>query len=122
MNQMASALFKMVAALGRNMIVANTFGAFAMLVFFALGGVVLSKGMCSSCIYVYIKFLTYSYQKLNIYFTIIKTDDIKKWWIWGYWISPIMYGQNAIVANEFFGHSWSRVSIHPPIMVLVLIF
>ncbi|KAL0704242.1 hypothetical protein Bca4012_070667 [Brassica carinata] len=78
MNQMASALFKMVAALGRNMIVANTFGAFAMLVFFALGGVVLSK------------------------------DDIKKWWIWGYWISPIMYGQNAIVANEFFGHSWSR--------------
>jgi ABC-type multidrug transport system permease subunit len=81
MNQMASALFKMVAALGRNMIVANTFGAFAMLVFFALGGVVLSR------------------------------DDIKKWWIWGYWISPIMYGQNAILANEFFGHSWSRVSI-----------
>ncbi|CAE5957576.1 unnamed protein product [Arabidopsis arenosa] len=78
MNQMASALFKMVAALGRNMIVANTFGAFAMLVFFALGGVVLSR------------------------------DDIKKWWIWGYWISPIMYGQNAILANEFFGHSWSR--------------
>lgn len=41
---------------------------------------------------------------------LIKTDDIKKWWIWGYWISPIMYGQNAILANEFFGHSWSRVS------------
>lgn len=53
MNQMASALFKMVAALGRNMIVANTFGAFAMLVFFALGGVVLSKGMCSSHSYTF---------------------------------------------------------------------
>lgn len=65
MNQMASALFKMMAALGRNMIVANTFGAFSMLVFFALGGVVLSKGiyMCSSCVYVYIKFLTYSISK-----------------------------------------------------------
>lgn len=47
MNQMASALFKMIASLGRNMIVANTFGAFALLVFFALGGVVLSRGMCS---------------------------------------------------------------------------
>ncbi|CAN8312262.1 unnamed protein product [Cochlearia groenlandica] len=78
MNQMASGLFKMMAALGRNMIVANTFGAFALLMFFALGGMVLSR------------------------------EDIKKWWIWAYWISPIMYGQNAIVANEFFGHSWSQ--------------
>ncbi|XP_010537955.1 PREDICTED: ABC transporter G family member 40 isoform X2 [Tarenaya hassleriana] len=77
-NQMASGLFKFMAGIGRNMIVANTFGAFAMLVFFALGGMVLSR------------------------------DDIKKWWIWGYWISPIMYGQNAIVANEFLGNSWSR--------------
>lgn len=54
MNQMASGLFKMVAALGRNMIVANTFGAFAMLVFFALGGVVLSRGMCS-CMHMHMR-------------------------------------------------------------------
>ena len=43
-NQMASALFRLIAALGRNMIVANTCGAFALLVLFALGGFVLSKG------------------------------------------------------------------------------
>ncbi|XP_010532150.1 PREDICTED: ABC transporter G family member 40-like isoform X2 [Tarenaya hassleriana] len=79
-NQMASGLFKFIAGVGRNMIVANTFGSFALLVFFALGGMVLSR------------------------------DDIKKWWIWGYWISPMMYGQNAIVANEFLGHSWSRLA------------
>ncbi|KAG8643737.1 hypothetical protein MANES_11G063300v8 [Manihot esculenta] len=78
-NQMASALFRFIAAAGRNMIVANTFGSFALLIIFALGGVILSR------------------------------DDIKKWWIWGYWISPMMYGQNAIVANEFLGKSWSHI-------------
>eukprot|EP00253_Pinus_taeda_P019487 PITA_19487 len=36
------------------------------------------------------------------------TDDIKSWWIWGYWISPLMYGQNAISVNEFLGHSWNK--------------
>lgn len=43
-NQMASALFRLIGALGRNMIVANTFGSFALLTLFALGGVVLSRG------------------------------------------------------------------------------
>ncbi|XP_030545028.1 pleiotropic drug resistance protein 1-like [Rhodamnia argentea] len=79
-NQMASGLFRLIAALGRNMIVANTFGSFALLALFALGGVVLSR------------------------------EDVKKWWIWGYWISPLMYGQNAIVVNEFLGSSWDKIA------------
>lgn len=37
------------------------------------------------------------------------TEDIKGWWIWGYWISPLMYGQNAIMVNEFLGDSWNHV-------------
>ncbi|KAL5975218.1 Pleiotropic drug resistance protein tur2 [Asimina triloba] len=37
-------------------------------------------------------------------------EDIKKWWIWGYWISPLMYGQNAIATNEFLGKSWRHVT------------
>ncbi|XP_027344794.1 pleiotropic drug resistance protein 1-like isoform X3 [Abrus precatorius] len=77
-NQMASGLFRAIAALGRNMIVANTFGSFALLVLFTLGGFILSR------------------------------NDIKDWWIWGYWISPLMYGQNAIVVNEFLGNSWNH--------------
>ncbi|CAI0473627.1 unnamed protein product [Linum tenue] len=76
-NQMASALFRSIAATGRNMIVANTFGSFVVLLLFALSGFVLSR------------------------------EDIKKWWIWAYWASPMMYGQNAIVINEFHGKSWS---------------
>nr|CAD1842985.1 unnamed protein product [Ananas comosus var. bracteatus] len=34
--------------------------------------------------------------------------SIPVWWIWGYWISPLMYAQNAISINEFLGHSWDK--------------
>jgi len=37
------------------------------------------------------------------------TDKVKKWWIWGYWISPLMYAQNAISVNEMLGHSWDKI-------------
>lgn len=92
-NQMASALFRFIAALGRNMIVANTFGSFALAVLLLLGGFILSR------------------------------EDVKKWWIWGYWISPLMYSQNAITANEFLGKSWSHFlpgSKEQPLGVAVL--
>ncbi|XP_052883732.1 pleiotropic drug resistance protein 1-like [Gossypium arboreum] len=78
-NQMASSLFRFIASAARNMIVANTFGTFALLVLFALSGFILAR------------------------------DKIRGWWIWGYWISPLMYGQNALMVNEFLGHQWSRV-------------
>lgn len=37
-------------------------------------------------------------------------DDIEPWMIWGYYISPMMYGQNAIAINEFLAKRWSTVS------------
>ncbi|XP_026389740.1 pleiotropic drug resistance protein 1-like [Papaver somniferum] len=77
-NQMAAALFRLAAGLGRNMIVANTIGSFILLILLALGGFVLSR------------------------------DNVKKWWIWGYWISPLMYGTNAALANEFYGSRWNK--------------
>ncbi|MBA0756002.1 hypothetical protein Gogos_021194 [Gossypium gossypioides] len=83
-NQMASGLFRFIAATARNMIVANTVGSFALLVLFALSGFVLSRGMI---------------------------NDIKSWWIWGYWISPMMYGQTALMVNEFRGNQWSHKSL-----------
>ncbi|KAF8393306.1 hypothetical protein HHK36_021547 [Tetracentron sinense] len=83
LHQMSIALFRLMASLGRNMIVANTFGSFALLVVMALGGFILSR------------------------------DSIPSWWIWGYWISPLMYAQNALSVNEFLGHSWDkRAGIH----------
>ncbi|CBI20978.3 hypothetical protein VitviT2T_004741 [Vitis vinifera] len=91
-NQMASGLLRLMAALGRNIIVANTFGSFALLAVLVMGGFVLSK------------------------------DDVKPWWMWGYWISPMMYGQNAIAVNEFLGKSWRHVpeNATEPLGVLVL--
>ncbi|KAK2446080.1 pleiotropic drug resistance protein [Trifolium repens] len=81
-NQMASALFRFIGAVGRNVIVANTFGSFALIVILVLGGFILSR------------------------------DDVKKWWSWGYWVSPMMYGQNAIAVNEFLGKSWAHVPLN----------
>ncbi|KAG8070337.1 hypothetical protein GUJ93_ZPchr0006g42732 [Zizania palustris] len=78
-SQMASGLFRLLAALGREMVVADTFGSFAQLVLLILGGFLIAR------------------------------DNIKKWWIWGYWSSPLMYAQNAIAVNEFLGHSWKMV-------------
>ncbi|XP_063937326.1 pleiotropic drug resistance protein 1-like isoform X1 [Daucus carota subsp. sativus] len=79
-NQMAGALFRMIAGLGRIMTLAMSFGGFAMLILFTLGGFVLARG------------------------------DVPDWWIWGYYCSPIMYGMNAITVNEFLGHQWSKLN------------
>ncbi|GER45131.1 pleiotropic drug resistance protein [Striga asiatica] len=78
-HQCASALFRFIGAAGRSMVMANTLGLYALLLLFALGGFVLAR------------------------------VDVKKWWLWGYWSSPLMYAQNAILVNEFTGHSWSRM-------------
>lgn len=43
-NMMASSLFRLMAALGRDVIVANTVGGFALLVVLVLGGFVISRG------------------------------------------------------------------------------
>ncbi|KAM0924025.1 hypothetical protein ACQ4PT_005152 [Festuca glaucescens] len=91
-NQMASSLFRFIAGAARNMIAAYVFGSFALLVFMLLGGFVLSR------------------------------DSVTKWWIWGYWISPLMYAQNAASVNEFLGHNWQKVlpGSAEPLGVLVL--
>ncbi|KAL8458116.1 hypothetical protein ACS0TY_035847 [Phlomoides rotata] len=78
LNQMASGLFRMIGVIGRNMIMANTFGSASLFLLFMLGGVILSR------------------------------DEVKKWWIWGYWSSPLMYAQTAITVNEFRGSSWNK--------------
>ncbi|OIV92096.1 hypothetical protein TanjilG_27251 [Lupinus angustifolius] len=70
---------RFVAAIGRDITVALTLGSFTLAILFAMSGFVLSK------------------------------DNIKSWWLWGFWISPMMYGQNAIVINEFLGKKWRHV-------------
>ncbi|OIT22805.1 pleiotropic drug resistance protein 2 [Nicotiana attenuata] len=76
-HQMALSLFRFIAAAGRTQVVANTLGTFTLLMVFVLGGFIVSK------------------------------DDIQDWMIWGYYLSPMMYGQNAIAINEFLDDRWS---------------
>ncbi|KAK2987376.1 hypothetical protein RJ640_007063, partial [Escallonia rubra] len=54
--------------------------------------------------------------------SLLPADNIKKWWIWGYWISPMMYAQNAIAVNEFLGKNWRHVppNFTEPLGVYVL--
>lgn len=77
-HQMALGLFRFIGALGRSMVVANTFGSFSLLVVFLLGGFIVAK------------------------------PDIHPWWIWGYWVSPLSYGENAIAVNEFTAERWQN--------------
>ncbi|KAF0936150.1 hypothetical protein E2562_038962 [Oryza meyeriana var. granulata] len=74
---MAMALFRSLGAILKTMVVANTFGMFALLIVFVFGGFV------------------------------IRRNDIKLWWIWAYWASPMMYSQNAISVNEFLATRWA---------------
>ncbi|XP_030543022.1 pleiotropic drug resistance protein 2-like [Rhodamnia argentea] len=84
-HQMALALFRFIAVLGRTQVVANTLGTFTLLLVFVLGGFIVAK------------------------------DDIQPWMIWGYYVSPMMYGQNAIVINEFLDKRWSIPNTDPRI-------
>ena len=43
-HQMALSLFRFIAALGRNEVVANTIGSFTLLLVFVLGGYIVAKG------------------------------------------------------------------------------
>lgn len=45
---MAIGLFRLIGALGRTMVVANTFGSFALLVVFVLGGFILARRKSSA--------------------------------------------------------------------------
>ncbi|KAM0864568.1 hypothetical protein ACQ4PT_043847 [Festuca glaucescens] len=76
-HQMAMAMFRLMGAVLKSMVVANTFGMFMILIIFIFGGFLIPRG------------------------------DIKPWWIWAYWSSPMMYSQNAISVNEFLASRWA---------------
>ncbi|XP_008461059.1 pleiotropic drug resistance protein 1-like [Cucumis melo] len=78
-NQLASALFRLIGALSRSLVVSSTFGSFVLLILYGNDGYILSR------------------------------HNMKKWWTWAYWISPMMYGQNSLAVNEFRGKSWDQV-------------
>jgi hypothetical protein len=102
-SQMASGLFRVLAALGREMVVADTFGSFAQLILLILGGYLIARGTLNLHSAIFVSIIK------TIVLSSLSADNIKAWWIWGYWCSPLMYAQNAIAVNEFLGHTWRKV-------------
>ncbi|KAL4575281.1 hypothetical protein LXL04_022123 [Taraxacum kok-saghyz] len=84
-HQMALCLFRFLASLGRIQVVASALGTFTLLLVFVFGGFIVAK------------------------------DDIEPWMIWGYYASPMMYGQNAIMLNEFLDDRWNTPNPDPRI-------
>ena len=78
-HQVAIAMFRNIGGTGRTMVVSSTFGAFTLITLFCLGGFVIAK------------------------------NDIPVYWIWGFWISPLAYGENALTNNEFTAPRWQSV-------------
>ncbi|KAK7279559.1 hypothetical protein RJT34_24612 [Clitoria ternatea] len=85
-HQMGLSLFRFIAGLGRTLVVANTLGTFILLLTFVLGGFIIAR------------------------------DNIEPWMIWGYYASPLMYGQNAIAINEFLDKRWSAPNKDPRVL------
>ncbi|KAI3695747.1 hypothetical protein L1987_78747 [Smallanthus sonchifolius] len=84
-HQMGSSLFRMIAAVARTEVLANTLGPFILTMIVTLGGFVVAK------------------------------DDSERWISWGFYASPMMYAQNALVINEFLDKRWSAPNLDPRI-------
>ncbi|KAB5541677.1 hypothetical protein DKX38_014651 [Salix brachista] len=81
--QMTLSLYRFIAVVGRKLLVANILGFLTMVTVIVLGGFIITK------------------------------DDIELWMRWGYYLSPIMYGQNAISINEFLDNRWGNLTGSP---------
>ncbi|XP_057840546.2 ABC transporter G family member 36 [Cryptomeria japonica] len=87
-HQMSSSMFRMLAGICRTHAMANTAGALSLLIIFMLGGFIIPK------------------------------DSLPNWWKWGYWCSPLVYAQNAIVLNEMLSPRWNKSTDASPNLAL----
>jgi uncharacterized membrane protein YbhN (UPF0104 family) len=71
-------LFRLVSAVGRILVLTQSFGACCIVILLALGGFIVSRA------------------------------NIPPWWIWGYWLSPFTYALNALSVNEFLAPRWNK--------------
>ncbi|CAI0540631.1 unnamed protein product [Linum tenue] len=80
LHQMALGLFRTLASVARDLVIANTFASACLLITFLSGGFIIPKAM------------------------------IKPWWVWAFWLSPLSYAQRAISVNEFDADRWMKKS------------
>ncbi|KAK9836042.1 hypothetical protein WJX81_008449 [Elliptochloris bilobata] len=73
----ALAMFRMFAALTRDMVVANSLGSCFLVVFLMLSGYIFAQ------------------------------TDMPRGWAWATWVDPLAYAVQALIANEFAAKRWS---------------
>ncbi|CAL8462536.1 g2069 [Coccomyxa elongata] len=76
LHQMSVGMFRLMGAIGRTIVIATTMGSTLVLFIVTLSGFVLAH------------------------------PQIHPWTIWGFWISPLMYAQQALSINEFRAARW----------------
>ncbi|CAI0467875.1 unnamed protein product [Linum tenue] len=79
-HQMALGMFRTLASVARDMVVATTFASVCLLIIISSGGFIIPKAM------------------------------VKPWWAWAFWVSPLTYAQRAISVNEFGADRWMKSS------------
>ncbi|KAK2418393.1 pleiotropic drug resistance protein [Trifolium repens] len=82
-HNMSLGLFRLVGSVGRTQVLSNILAGLTYQLVFVLGGFIVAK------------------------------NDIKPWMLWGYYVSPMSYGQNAIVINEFLDERWNKPNTDP---------
>lgn len=78
LHQLSSSLFRLIAGICRTMVISNSGGSFCLLIIFVLSGFIIPR------------------------------SSVPKWWLWGYWISPLAYAETAIAVNEFLAPRWEK--------------
>lgn len=105
---MAVGLFRAIGAIGRNLTVANTFGAFFLALVFLTSGITLSPGVHLTVFGVLsLRWPCASHRVITVT-SPLHTDQIPGWYIWAYWASPLNYAQRALSTNEFTSSAWSQ--------------
>ncbi|CAL1397627.1 unnamed protein product [Linum trigynum] len=79
-HQMALGIFRTLASVARDMVIATTFASVCLLIIVSSGGFIIPKAM------------------------------VKPWWAWAFWVSPLTYAQRAITVNEFGADRWMKSS------------
>ncbi|XP_051116369.1 pleiotropic drug resistance protein 2-like [Andrographis paniculata] len=82
-HQMGLSLFRFIAVIGRSIVTVSILSAFTLVLIFDLAGFIIDR------------------------------DELAPWMLWGYYASPMMYGQSAIAINEFLDERWSRPNTDP---------
>ncbi|KAL3675445.1 hypothetical protein R1sor_025393 [Riccia sorocarpa] len=80
LHDMVSSCLRFIPSVARDLAMGNSLGTAILLIFFLISGFFIPRA------------------------------EITPWWIWGYWISPFSYVENAISVLEFRAPQWDKVS------------